>query len=151
MLSISIVKKESSHLAIESIMVGIKGKVVEIEEAEPVTASDGRVAADGFILVTNPHQHNNVECRRGVIEELRHDGFHTCKMICNVFLASIIVIESCALFPEHLPCYKNLLLPNRNLRFKFHTPKERLDKDKPDCHEYYSKFDVHKPSHHRNY
>ena len=41
-----------------------------------MSACDGGVAADGLVLVTHPHQHNDVKRRGGVIEELGHDGFH---------------------------------------------------------------------------
>lgn len=54
---------QSQYLSIEAVMVGIECKVIKVEEAQPVSASDGGVAADGFVLVTHPHQHNDVEGR----------------------------------------------------------------------------------------
>jgi hypothetical protein len=35
--------------------------VVQVEEPQPVALRDGRVAADRVILVTQPHQQDDVE------------------------------------------------------------------------------------------
>jgi hypothetical protein len=34
------------------------------------------VAADSVILISNPDDQNDVKGRSGIIEKLRHDGFH---------------------------------------------------------------------------
>ena len=49
-------------------MVGIEGGVVEVEEPQPVALRDGRVAAHRVILVTQPHQQDDVEGRRRVLD-----------------------------------------------------------------------------------
>jgi hypothetical protein len=40
-------------LAIEAVVVGVEGEVVEEEEAEPVALGRRRVATDGIVLVWN--------------------------------------------------------------------------------------------------
>ena len=35
-----------------------------------------RVAADGVVLIGQPDDEDDVESRRRVVEELRHDGLH---------------------------------------------------------------------------
>ena len=46
-------------------MVCVECCVVQVEEAQPVPLGDGGVAADGIILVTQPHQQDYVEgCSR---------------------------------------------------------------------------------------
>jgi len=42
-----------------------------------MTLGDARVTADGIVLIRNPDNQYDVEGRGGVIEELRHDGFHS--------------------------------------------------------------------------
>ena len=42
-------------------MVRVEGRVVQVEESEPVPLGDGRVTADGVVLVAQPHQQDNVE------------------------------------------------------------------------------------------
>lgn len=44
---------------------------------EPVPLAGVGVAADGVVLVGQPNDEDDVECSCGVIEELRHYGFHT--------------------------------------------------------------------------
>jgi len=44
-----------------------------------MTLGDARVTADGIVLIRNPDNQYDVEGRGGVIEELRHDGFHSCR------------------------------------------------------------------------
>lgn len=39
---------------------------------------DRRVATDCVILIRDPHNQDDVERGGGVVEELRHYGFHTC-------------------------------------------------------------------------
>lgn len=46
---------------------------------EPMSLGDGCVAADGVILISQPHDQNHVEGGGGVVEELRHDGFDSWK------------------------------------------------------------------------
>ena len=57
-------------------MVGVECGVVEIEESEPVSLSDVGVAADGIVLVADPHYQDDVEGRGRVLEKLRHDRLH---------------------------------------------------------------------------
>lgn len=45
---------------------------------EPMTLGDARVATDGVVLIRYPHNQYDVEGRRGVVEEFRHDGLHSC-------------------------------------------------------------------------
>jgi hypothetical protein len=45
---------------------------------EPISLGDGRVAADGIILICYPDYQDYVEGSRGVIEELGHYCFHPC-------------------------------------------------------------------------
>ena len=42
-------------------MVGVKGRVIQVEEAQPVPLRDGGVAAHRIVLVAQPHQQDNVE------------------------------------------------------------------------------------------
>lgn len=109
---------QAAVLTIEAVMIGVEGKVVEIEEPEtqtdrlkhkltphpnlsltpythiyihicydvfmlcisdspqPVTFTGVGVAADGVVLIGQPDDEDDVEGRRRVIEELRHDGLH---------------------------------------------------------------------------
>lgn len=69
--------KLSSYLSIEPIVVGVEEEVVEVKEARPVLACDGLRAAEDLVLVAHPYQHNDVERRRGVFEELGHDRLHS--------------------------------------------------------------------------
>ena len=41
-----------------------------------MSLADVSVAADGIVLVRDPHHQDDVEGRRGVVEELRHDRLH---------------------------------------------------------------------------
>ena len=59
-------------------MVGVEGEVVEVEEAQPVSLTDVGVAADGVVLVRDPHDQDDVKRRRRVVKEFGHDGFHSC-------------------------------------------------------------------------
>ena len=59
------------------VVIGIECRVVEVEESEPVSPGHVSVAADGIVLVTDPHNQDHVEGGGGVLEELAHDGLHT--------------------------------------------------------------------------
>ena len=50
-----------------------------LDKPEPVFLRDGRVTADGVVLVCDPDDEDDVEGRRRVLEELGHDGFHPWK------------------------------------------------------------------------
>ena len=65
-------------LSIKAVVVGIKGVVIQEKEAQPVALADAGVAADGVVLVSHPHRQNDVERCGGVVEKLRHNGFHPC-------------------------------------------------------------------------
>ena len=69
-------QRQPRVLAAEPVVVGVEDKVVEVEEPEPVFPRDGRVAADGVVLVGDPHDQDDVEGGRRVLEELGHDGLH---------------------------------------------------------------------------
>ena len=58
------------------VVIGIECRVVEVEESEPVSPGHVSVAADGVILVTDPHYQDHVEGGGGVLEEFAHDGLH---------------------------------------------------------------------------
>lgn len=45
---------------------------------EPMPLARIGVAADGIVLVGQPHDEDDVEGSGGVIEELGHDGLHPC-------------------------------------------------------------------------
>lgn len=66
-------------LAAEAVVVGVEWEVVEVEELEPVAPGDGRVAANGVVLVSHPHNDDDVKRRGRVLEEFRHDCFHSCE------------------------------------------------------------------------
>ena len=68
---------QSAILSIEAIVVGIKGKVVQIKEPQPVALADVGMATDGVVLIGNPHNQDHVEGRGRVVEEFRHDRFHS--------------------------------------------------------------------------
>ena len=58
------------------VVIGIECGVVKVEESEPVSPGHVCVAADGIVLVTDPHDQDHVEGGGGVLEELAHDGLH---------------------------------------------------------------------------
>ena len=58
-------------------MVSVKTKVIQIEKAKPIFFGDGRVAANGVVLVSHPHDQDNVKGCGRVLEKLRHDGLHS--------------------------------------------------------------------------
>ena len=66
-------------LATKSVVVGIEGDVVEVEEPRPELLGQRGVAADGVVLVGDPHDQDDVESRGRVLEELGHDRLHSCK------------------------------------------------------------------------
>lgn len=99
---------QAAVLTVEAVVVGVEGKVVQVEEPgreqtlapepagggggggvwaglgspsspQPVALAGVGVAADGVVLVSQPHDEDDVEGRGGVVEELRHDGLHACR------------------------------------------------------------------------
>ena len=68
---------QTTVLAIESVVVCIECKVVQVEEAQPMPLADACEAAHSIVLVSNPYNQNNVKGRRRIIEEFRHDCFHS--------------------------------------------------------------------------
>jgi hypothetical protein len=44
---------------------------------QPISLGDGRVTANGIVLVGHPHDQNYVEGGRRVAEELGHNRLHT--------------------------------------------------------------------------
>ena len=51
--------------------------MIQEKEAQPVTLADTRVTADGIVLISDPNDENDVEGCSCIVEELRHDRFHT--------------------------------------------------------------------------
>lgn len=45
---------------------------------EPVALARVGMAADGVVLIRQPHDEDDVERCSRVVEKLRHDGFHSC-------------------------------------------------------------------------
>ena len=70
-------ESKTAVLPVEAIVIGVEGKVIQEEEAKPVSLTDGRVAAHGVILIGQPHDQYDVEGGGGVIKEFRHDGLHS--------------------------------------------------------------------------
>lgn len=60
-------------------MVGVERKVIQVEEPEPIFFGDGSVTANGIVLIRHPDDQNNVESRRRVLKEFRHNSFHPLK------------------------------------------------------------------------
>ena len=60
----------------ESVVISVKGEVVEVEKSEPKLFGDSRVTANGVVLIGDPHDQNDVEGGGGVLEELGHDRLH---------------------------------------------------------------------------
>lgn len=63
-------QSQAAVLPIEPIVVGVEGKMVQIKEPEPMPLTRIGVATDGIILVSQPHNEDDVKRSRGVIEEL---------------------------------------------------------------------------------
>lgn len=55
-----------------------RGRTSEYLLPKPVPLASVSVATDGVVLISQPHNEDDVECSGGVIEELRHDGLHAC-------------------------------------------------------------------------
>ena len=64
-------------------MVSVKAEVVEIKKAEPIFFGDGRVAANGVVLVCHPHDEDDVKSSCRVLEKFRHDRLHSLKRKIN--------------------------------------------------------------------
>lgn len=47
-----------------------------LDSPQPMPFAGVGVAADGVVLVGQPHDEDDVEGGGGVVEELRHDGLH---------------------------------------------------------------------------
>lgn len=62
---------------------------------EPVSFTDVGMATDGVILVSNPHNQDDVECRRRVVKKLGHYSLHSY----NIFNSTI----------KSNSCYKHTL------------------------------------------
>ena len=60
-------ERQAGVLSAEPVVVGIEGRVVEIEESQPVSPGHIGVATDGVILVTDPHYQDHVEGGGGVL------------------------------------------------------------------------------------
>lgn len=58
-------------------MVSVKAEVVQIKKAEPIFFGDGRVAANGVVLVCHPHDEDDVKSSCRVLEKFRHDRLHS--------------------------------------------------------------------------
>ena len=65
-------------------MVSVKAEVVQIKEAKPIFFGDGRVAANGVVLVCHPHDEDDVKRSCCVLEKFRHDGLHSYKENKNI-------------------------------------------------------------------
>lgn len=63
-------------LSVEPVVIGVEGVVVQVEELEPVLARDAGVGTHGIVLVRLPHDQDDVEGGRRVVEKLRHDRLH---------------------------------------------------------------------------
>ena len=82
---------EPAVLPVEAVVVGVEGEVVEVEEAQPVPLTDVGVTADGVVLVSDPHDQDDVKRCRRVVKEFGHDGLHSCgseqKWCLNMYLS----------------------------------------------------------------
>ena len=74
-------------------MVSVKAEVVQIKKAEPIFFGDGRVAANGVVLVCHPHDEDDVKSSCRVLEKLRHDRLHSLKRKINHSIFSVFFIE----------------------------------------------------------
>ena len=75
-------------------MVSVKAEVVQIKKAEPIFFGDGRVAANGVVLVCHPHDEDDVKSSCRVLEKFRHDRLHSLKRKINHSIFSVFCVNS---------------------------------------------------------
>lgn len=66
-------KCQSGVLSIEAVVVGVKGKLVEVEEAQKVPFADDRTSGHRVKLVRRPDHDDDVKGNARVVEEFKHD------------------------------------------------------------------------------
>ena len=74
-------------------MVSVKAEVVQIKKAEPIFFGDGRVAANGVVLVCHPHDEDDVKSSCRVLEKFRHDRLHSLKRKINHSIFSVFLCK----------------------------------------------------------
>ena len=48
---------------------------------EPMTLCYAGMTANSIVLIGHPHKNDDIKSSRTIVEEFRHDGFHSCTRI----------------------------------------------------------------------